>query len=85
MTDNQWNALKEMTRGMVFECDMSLGKVRLQPSDLYSYELMYPSHSVTLHKDDDIVSIDRHYLHTMYNNWLSRNMYSKSSYHYSSI
>jgi len=39
---------------------------------LYSYALFYPSHIVTLHKDDDISSIDRHYLHTMYNNWLSR-------------
>lgn len=72
MTDKQWIALKEMTQRVVFECDMSLGKVRLQPSDLYSYELIYPSHIVTLHKDDDISSIDRHYLHTMYNNWLSR-------------
>lgn len=71
MTDRQWIALKEMTRGFVFECDMSLGKVRLQPSDLYSYELLYPSHSVTLHRNTDIPSIDRHYLHTMYNEWLS--------------
>ena len=72
MTYKQWDALTEMTRGMVFECDMSLGKVRLEPEGLYSYALFYPSHIVTLHKDDDISSIDRHYLHTMYNNWLSR-------------
>ena len=72
MTDRQWIALKEMTQRVVFECDMSLGKVRLQPSDLYSYELIYPSHIVTLHKDDDISSVDKHYLRNMYNNWLSR-------------
>ena len=85
MTEKQWNALKEMTQGMVFECDMSLGKVRLEPEGMYSYLLLYPSHIVTLHRNTDIPSIDRHYLHTMYNNWLSRNLYSKSSYHYSSI
>ena len=72
MTDNQWIALKEMTRGMVFECDMSLGKVRLEPEGMYSYLLLYPSHIVTLHKDDYISSVDKHYLRSMYNNWLSR-------------
>ena len=72
MTDRQWIALKEMTQRVVFECEMSLGKVRLQPSDLYSYELIYPSHIVTLHKDDYISSVDAHYLRSMYNEWLSR-------------
>ena len=72
MTDRQWIALKQMTQRVVFECDMSLGKVRLQPSDLYSYELIYPSHIVTLHKDDYISSVDKHYLRSMYNEWLSR-------------
>ena len=71
MTDKQWIALKEMTRGFVFECEMSLGKVRLQPEGLYSYSLLYPSHSVTLHKDDYISSVDKHYLRRMYNEWLS--------------
>ena len=86
MTDNQWNALQHMaSRGMVFECEMSLGKVRLQPSDLHSYELIYPTHTISLYRDSSISSSDKYYLHYMYDEWLSRNMFTKSSFHYSSI
>ena len=85
MNDSQWSALIRVTEvdGM-YSVEASLGKITLLKKD-DGFDLEYPSHSVSLYRDSSIPSTDRYYLHYMYNEWLSRNMYSKSSFHYSSI
>ena len=71
MTDKEVLALKRLTLRGPYECEMSVGEVRLIPQVDGSYYLMYPSYFVPLHIDKDIDSHDRHYLRYMYNEYLS--------------
>ena len=71
MTDKEILALKRLTLHGPFECEMSVGEVRLIPQVDGSYYLMYPSYFVPLHIDKDIDSHDRHYLRYMYNEYMS--------------
>ena len=76
MTDTQWEALKKMTSSSIFKgttwwaCDLEIGRVKIDRLDDH-YELVYPSYSVILRKDNPIDGMDSHYLRTLYNEWSS--------------
>ena len=76
MTDKQWEALKKMTSSSIFKgttwwaCDLEIGRVKIDRLDDH-YELVYPSYSVILRKDNPIDGMDSHYLRTLYNEWSS--------------
>ena len=71
MTDKEVLALKRLTLRGPYECEMSVGEVRLIPQVDGSYYLMYPSYFVHLYIDKDIDSHDRSYLRYMYNEYLA--------------
>ena len=76
MTDRQWETLKKMTSSSIFKgttwwaCDLDIGRVKIYRLDGY-YQLVYPSYSVNLYKDDPINPFDLTYLRTLYNEWSS--------------
>ena len=85
MNDSQWSALIRVTEVHgVYSVEASLGKITLLKKD-DGFDLEYPTHTISLYRDSSISSSDKYYLHYMYNEWLSRNMFTKSSFHYSSI
>lgn len=74
MTDTQWNALERMTRSKYnnnfFSSLLSVGEVTIRKISEH-YVLEYPTHYVTLKKDKSVNSTDLHYLHYLYNEYLS--------------
>ena len=73
MTDNQWSALIRMTRcgyGDRRSVEASLGEITLIKKD-DGFDLVYPSHSVSLYRDADIPSTDGYYLRYMYEMYMS--------------
>jgi len=71
MTNKEILALQRLTLRGSYECEMSIGGVRLIPQVDGSYLLMYPSYIVPLHIDKDIDGYEKHYLRYMYNEYLS--------------
>ena len=74
MTDKEVLALKRLTLRGPYECEMSVGEVRLIPQVDGSYVLEYPSYNVHLYIDKDISPTDKTYLRYMYNEYLSKRM-----------
>lgn len=74
MTDSQWNALERMTwskyNNNFFSATLSLGEVTLKKTN-FGFELVYPSYSIDLYKNEPIPSIDKEYLRYLYNEYLS--------------
>ena len=74
MTERQWNALEKMTESKYnnnfFSALLGVGEVTLKKRN-FGFELVYPSYSVDLYKNEPIPSLDIHYLHYLYNEWLS--------------
>jgi len=71
MTTKEILGLQRLTLRGSYECEMSIGGVRLIPQVDGSYYLMYPSYFVHLYIDKDIDSHDRYYLRYMYNEYMS--------------
>lgn len=76
MTNSQWSALDRMTSSSSFSSLLSVGKVTLtkvktRVKTFPIYTLEYPSYSVKLYRDTDISGTDLHYLHYLYNEYMS--------------
>lgn len=74
MTDKEILALQRLTLRGPYECEMSIGEMRLIPQVDGSYVLQYPSYNVHLYIDKDISPTDKTYLRYMYNEYLSKRM-----------
>lgn len=80
MTLKEWNALKKITSGGKFSCELHhfglhhFGRIALVSAydkGVPIFVLEYPSYSVPLYRDKDISSTDRYYLRYLYNACMS--------------